>query len=72
MAYDIAYRDETLYAFLPPGQYNITVEESDNKSLVAEEKFEFKAERIYTIYIIGNVVNVELLQSVDGNTYACI
>ena len=28
-------------------------------------------DRIYSIYIIGNPPNIELLQSVDGNTYAC-
>ena len=32
---------------------------------------EYKANRIYTIYIIGNQPNVELIQAVDGNTYAC-
>ena len=32
---------------------------------------QFKPDRIYSIYIIGNPPNIELLQSVDGNTYAC-
>ena len=33
---------------------------------------EFKANRIYTIYIVGNKPNIEIIQSVDGNTYACM
>ncbi|MGL5347525.1 MAG: DUF4397 domain-containing protein [Peptostreptococcaceae bacterium] len=71
-ASNISYRDETLYAYLPPGKYKITVEESETEYEVTEGVFEFKAERIYTIYIIGNPPNVELIQSVDGNTYACL
>lgn len=71
-ASNISYRDETLYAYLPPGKYKITVEESETEYDVTESMFEFKVERIYTIYIIGNPPNVELIQSVDGNTYACL
>lgn len=69
---NISYRDETLYAYVPPGQYTITAEESNTENPVTESKFEFKADRIYTIYILGDEPNVELLQAVDGNTYACL
>lgn len=68
---NIEYRDETLYAFLPPGDYLITVKDSETNEDVVEEKFNFKALRIYTIYILGDVQNIELLQAVDGNTYTC-
>ena len=36
-----------------------------------EFKIQIKLSNIYSIYIIGDPPNVELLQSVDGNTYAC-
>ena len=44
------------------------------QEVVNEKKtnIEFKANRIYSIYIIGNPPNIEFLQSVDGNTYACL
>lgn len=71
-AANISYRDETLYAYLPPGPYTVTVEDSKTENPLAEDKFEFKVERIYTIYIVGNPPNVEMVQSVDGNTYACL
>lgn len=71
-AANISYRDETLYEYLEPGEYTITVEESETESQVVESKFEFKAERIYTLYIIGNEPNIEILQAVDGNTYVCL
>ena len=70
-ANNIEYRDETLYAFLPPGEYDIVVEDSETSESVVEGKFSFKTDRIYSIYIIGDIQNIELLQSVDGNTYVC-
>ncbi len=30
-----------------------------------------KANRIYTIYIVGESPNLRAIQSVDGNTYLC-
>lgn len=70
-ANNIEYRDETLYAFLPPGEYDIVVEDSATSEPVVEGKFSFKTDRIYSIYILGDMQNIELLQSVDGNTYVC-
>ncbi|MGL6107963.1 DUF4397 domain-containing protein [Romboutsia sp.] len=69
---NISYRDETPYVFIPPDKYDIYVKEASTGNIIAEYKFEFKPNRIYTLYIIGNPPNVELLQSVDGNTYACL
>lgn len=71
-AANISYRDETLYEYFEPGEYTITVEESITENPVVESKFEYKVERIYSIYIIGDEPNVELLQAVDGNTYVCL
>lgn len=71
-AANILYRDETLYEHFEPGEYTVTVEVSNTENQVVESKFEFKAERIYSVYIIGDEPNIELLQVVDGNTYVCL
>ena len=68
---DIDYRDQTLYDYLNPGQYLVSVKENLSGNNIVSSNITFKASRIYSIYIIGNPPNVELLQSVDGNTYAC-
>lgn len=69
---NIDYRDETLYEYLDPGKYTVSVKETLNGNPVVTSDLEFKIGRIYSIYIIGDSTNVELLQSVDGNTYACV
>lgn len=68
---DIDYRDQTLYDYINPGQYTVSVRENLSGNNIVVSSIPFKAARIYSIYIIGNPPNVELLQSVDGNTYAC-
>ena len=68
---NIDYRDQTVYEYLNPGKYTVSVKENLSGSPLKIMDFEFKANRIYTIYIIGNPPNIDLIQSVDGNTYAC-
>ena len=50
---------------------DVFVKENLTGNPLATVNLEYKANRIYTIYIIGNQSNVELVQAVDGNTYAC-
>ncbi len=69
---DIDYRDQTPYQYVNPGQYTISVKENLTQRPLKIANIEFKANRIYSIYIIGNPPNIEFLQSVDGNTYACL
>ena len=68
---DIDYRDQTLYEYLDPGQYTVSVRGNLTGNDIVTSNIQFKPDRIYSIYIIGNPPNIELLQSVDGNTYAC-
>ena len=68
---NIDYRDQTLYDYINPGDYTVSVKEDVSGRNLAVSSIQFKADRIYSIYIIGDPPNIELLQSVDGNTYAC-
>lgn len=68
---NIDYKDQTIYEYLNPGQYTISVKGNLNGDDLVTTNIQFKTDRIYSIYIIGDIPNVELLQSVDGNTYVC-
>ncbi len=68
---NIDYKDQTIYEYLNPGVYTISVKGNLNGDDLVTTNIQFKTDRIYSIYIIGDIPNVELLQSVDGNTYVC-
>ena len=68
---NIDYKDQTIYEYLNPGGYTISVKGNLNGDDLVTTNIQFKTDRIYSIYIIGDIPNVELLQSVDGNTYVC-
>ncbi|MGL5506346.1 MAG: DUF4397 domain-containing protein [Paraclostridium sp.] len=68
---NVEFRDETPYVYIPPGKYNVEVKTTQDGSYIAKSVFDFKVGKIYTTYIVGNPPNVELLNSIDGNTYAC-
>ena len=68
---NIDYKDQTIYEYLNPGGYTISVKGDLNGDDLVTTNIQFKTDRIYSIYIIGDIPNVELLQSVDGNTYVC-
>ena len=68
---NIDYKDQTIYEYLNPGGYTISVKGNLNGDDLVTANIQFKTDRIYSIYIIGDIPNVELLQSVDGNTYVC-
>lgn len=68
---NIDYKDQTIYEYLNPEGYTISVKGNLNGDDLVTTNIQFKTDRIYSIYIIGDIPNVELLQSVDGNTYVC-
>ena len=68
---NIDYKDQTIYEYLNTGGYTISVKGNLNGDDLVTTNIQFKTDRIYSIYIIGDIPNVELLQSVDGNTYVC-
>lgn len=69
---NITCRDQTPYVYLPAGQYKISLEDSTTGNEIISQNFEFKINRIYSMYIIQkNDTDFEMVQSVDGNTYVC-
>ena len=68
---DISFGEGTDYVDLNPGTYNVNVVLNTDKSVVLPLKVTLNPDKIYTIYIIGNPPNLQEVQVVDGNTYAC-
>ena len=68
---DIQFREGTDYVDLNPGTYNINVLLNSDKSVVLPLKVTLNANKIYTIYIIGNPPSLRAVQVIDGNTYVC-
>ena len=68
---NLAFKQNTSYVDIAPGSYNIEAVLSRNKESVLVFGVMLKANRIYTIYIVGESPNLRAIQSVDGNTYLC-
>jgi hypothetical protein len=72
---EVPFGKRTNYAQVPNGIYDFTVEESDmdipenRNRLRINKKIQLKDKKIYTIYIVGDIPNVEIIQSLDVITY---
>ena len=68
---DLEYKQNTSYLDVKQDRYNMDVVLSESEMMVLCFSSTLKVDRIYTIYIIGDLPNLEAIQSVDGNTYLC-
>ncbi len=68
---DIEFREGTSYVDVKPNQYKVKIALTSNGEVVLPFKVNLKSNRIYTIYVVGNLDDLSAIQSVDGNTYIC-
>ena len=66
---DVGFLDATDYTQLPSKTYNMTVELADTQDVVLTLMPEFKSQKVYTIYVIGNPPDLSSIQSLDGSTF---
>ncbi|MEG1409100.1 MAG: DUF4397 domain-containing protein [Terrisporobacter sp.] len=66
---DVGFLDATNYLNLPAGTYIVGFDIADTKDKVLELKTEVKGEKVYTMYILGDMSNLTSIQSLDGSTY---
>lgn len=72
---EIPFGKRTNYAQVPSGIYDFNIEESDmgiyenRNKLRVNKKIQLKDKKIYTIYVIGDIPNIEIIQSLDVVTY---
>ncbi|WP_250674946.1 DUF4397 domain-containing protein [Paraclostridium ghonii] len=68
---NINFKENSDYIKVPAGMYDVKVALSENGKVALSSKVNLKANRIYTIFAVGNPPNLGLIQSVDVNTYLC-
>lgn len=72
---EVPFGKRTSYAEVPTGIYDFVIEESSletqgNKEQIRiSKKIELKDKKIYTIYLIGDIPDIEIMQSLDIITY---
>lgn len=75
MIEEIPFGKRTNYAEVPSGIYDFAIEENEfdridkSKDIKISNKIEIKNEKIYTLYVVGDFPNVEIIQSLDLTTY---
>lgn len=66
---NVKYRDVTPYMAIPAKEYTVNVEEARTNRLMRQNQVTINPGRIYTFYAVGNIPNVQILQSLDGATF---
>lgn len=68
---DIEFREGSMYQGVSPGQYSVKIALNSDGTVVLPLKVTLKPNRIYTLYAVGNASDLNVIQSVDGNTTVC-
>lgn len=66
---NVGYKDITRYKTVSPGTYTLNVELVENGQIVLQNQISITADRVYTLYALGNIPNVQIYQSLDGATF---
>ncbi|WP_455538565.1 DUF4397 domain-containing protein [Terrisporobacter sp.] len=66
---DVGFLDSTDYVQLSSRSYSVTVQLANTQDVVLTLMPDFKSQKVYTIYVIGNQSNLSSIQSLDGSTF---
>lgn len=66
---NVGYKDITRYKTVSPGTYTLNIELVENGQIVLQNQISITSDRVYTLYALGNIPNVEIYQSLDGATF---
>lgn len=66
---NVGYKDITRYKTVSPGTYTLNVELVENGQIVLQNQISITSDRVYTLYALGNIPNVQIYQSLDGATF---
>lgn len=66
---NVGYKDITRYKTVSPGTYALNVELVENGQIVLQNQISITSDRVYTLYALGNIPNVQIYQSLDGATF---
>ncbi len=68
---EMNFREMTAYAQVPANFYVIRVFNALTNTAVLTFRIQLKERTLSTIYIIGNLPQLSVLQSIDGSSYLC-
>ena len=66
---NIGFMDATYYNQLPSRSYNVKVNVASTENTVLALEVELKSQKVYTIYVVGNPLDLSAIQSLDGVTF---
>lgn len=66
---DIEFRDVSDYEEILAKSYRMDLEASKINRIIRSNQVTINPDRIYTFYILGNLPNVQIFQSLDGATF---
>lgn len=66
---DIDYREVTDYITVPSKTYTIRIEDLATNRLIVQNQITINPSQIYTFYAVGNLSNLNIIQSLDGSTF---
>ena len=66
---DVGFLDASDYIQLPSAIYDVTINIADTQDIVLSLRPDFKSQKVYTIYIVGNPPDLSGIQSLDGITF---
>ena len=66
---NVGYKDITRYKTVSPGTYALNGELVENGQIVLQNQISITSDRVYTLYALGNIPNVQIYQSLDGATF---
>ncbi|WP_158540701.1 DUF4397 domain-containing protein [Romboutsia weinsteinii] len=66
---NVEFRDVTDYKEVAPKVYDVDIETSQGNRLIRSNQVTINPNRVYTFYAVGNIPNVQIIQSLDGATF---
>ncbi|WP_195250899.1 DUF4397 domain-containing protein [Romboutsia sp. 1001713B170207_170306_H8] len=66
---DVEFREATDYIDVNYGEYRIEVKVANTDNIVLSSNVNLKDRKVYSLYVLGDVPNLTLVQSLDGCTY---
>ena len=66
---NVKYMDVTPYIAIQAKDYVVNLEEARTNRIMRQNRVTVNQGRIYTFYAVGNIPNVQILQSLDGATF---
>lgn len=66
---NVKYMDVTPYISIQAKDYVVNLEEARTNRIMRQNRVTVNQGRIYTFYAVGNIPNVQILQSLDGATF---